>query len=219
MTHSFRGILSTCALAVAMSASAQANVVFSNFAGTSPLYDMGNANLVADFGPGALYAQGETFTPGATESLTQLQLGLGCFSTCTGTDIYRVALTSDGGNQPGAVIESFTFDGTALTTFGVNLVPITFTSILHPALAAGKQFWVTVAPVSAGAAAIGWNENTTGDPAPNANSIDGGVTWLSPSGATPGAFEVDGAVPEPGSLLLLSSGILAGLVLRSRRRG
>ena len=68
-----------------------------------------------------------------------------------------------------------------------------------------------------------WNNNSTGDSSNQGISTDGGATWFAPSGQTPGAYEVDGnaigAVPEPGSLVLLTGGTaLLGLARKLRRR-
>jgi hypothetical protein len=227
MSRAFRGILAISALAIAMPAVLPATVIYTNFAASSPLYDTVNGNLVANFGLGSDFGQGETFTPGVNATLTLLRLGLGCnfanpngSPTCTSADSYVITLSSDAGNQPGTTIESFLIAGDSLSLFGANLVPVVLTSVLNPTLTAGKQYWVTATTTSANG--IGWNLNTTGDAADQALSVDGGANWFVPSGATPGAFEVDGnasgSVPEPGTTLLLSGGLLTGLILKLRRR-
>ena len=64
-------------------------------------------------------------------------------------------------------------------------------------------------------------EHHPGDASSQAISTDGGTTWFSPSGLTPGAYAVFGtaaAVPEPSTLVLLSSGVVGLLGSRWRRR-
>ncbi len=77
------------------------------------------------------------------------------------------------------------------------------TSVAHPTLTAGTQYWITVS--SSVNFAIAWNDNSTGDASDQAISSDGGASWFSPSGMTPSAYEVDGAtsVPEPSTTILL----------------
>jgi hypothetical protein len=52
----------------------------------------------------------------------------------------------------------------------------------------------------------------------NAHAINDGSGWFSPSGLTPGAFEVDSAatVPEPSTLALF--GLAFAGIARSRRK-
>jgi hypothetical protein len=224
MTRQFRGILAMFALAIAAPAVAPATVIFTNFASSTPLYDDTNSNPIVNLGTGLDFGQGETFTPGQNATLTQIQLALGCTfqDTCTGTDIYTVSLTSDAGNQPGASIESFTIFGDTLDTFGVNVVPLKLTSVLLPALTAGTQYWVTVTTTSTDQ--ISWNLNNTlpaDAQADQALSFDGGESWIVPSGNMNGAFEVDGAIPEPATALLMGGGLvltgLLGKLLTARR--
>ena len=139
-----------------------------------------------------------------------VSLALSCFFVCP--DNYTVDLTADAGAQPGAVIESFTLSGAALGAVGNNNPLVVANSVLHPLLTAGTAYWITTSsPLSD---SITWNFNSTGDTSPEAISTDGGTTWFSPSGFTPGALEVD-PVPEPAAALLFGS---AMLVLAVRRR-
>ena len=88
---------------------------------------------------------------------------------------------------------------------------LTFVSLLNPTLTAGMNYWITVSSDTNDSIAFG--DNVTGDSSDEAISSDGGATYFSPSGLTPGAYQVDSAAaittvtPEPGSLLLLASGL------------
>jgi hypothetical protein len=137
-------------------------------------------------------------------------VALSCFFACPGD--FTISLHADAGDLPGATLENFNVSGGALGTFGDNNPPVKVTSVFMPVLTAGARYWVTVS--SSDADSIEWNLNSTGDKSDEAISTDGAATWFSPSGLTPGAFEVDGT-PEPTSLLLLGT-LLSGLALRKR---
>jgi hypothetical protein len=195
---------------------ARADIVFTNF-GPSYLYDVTEGNSVGNGlnGSGNNYAEGETFTPTATYTLNTIRVALSSANNDnTNDDTLTVNLTVDAGDQPGAVLESFSIAPGTLGPLGSDNPPIVLTSLLNPTLTGGTQYWVTVSD-AAGNDAIVWNLNNQGDSNDQATSTDGGSTWFAPTGNTPGAFEVDGtfvgaiAAPEPASLALLTSGAFA----------
>jgi hypothetical protein len=187
-----------------------AAIVYSNF-GPSFAYNVTGGNIVGNDFAGDNLAEGDTFRPTSTTTLSTIEIALSC-STGGCAVPFTVSLDSDGGDQPGATLESFTVAGTSLGGLGNNNAPIMLTSVLHPTLVSGTQYWLAVTATVADS--ISWNWNLTGDTSDQAISTDGGATWFSPSGLTPGAYEIDGAsaVPEPGTLLLLAAGgVLIGL--------
>jgi hypothetical protein len=191
------------------------SIIFTNF-GPGFAYNTTVGNIVGNDGVGDNLAHGDTFTPTSTETLTALYLALSCFSSCP--ESYTVALTRDAGDQPGAVLASFTEAGTALGTFGSNNPPI-FISTSSLQLTASTQYWVTV--TSDLNNTLAWNWNSTGDLSDEATSVDGGNTWFSPSGSPPGALEVDGAAtvtPIPAALPLFATGLGALGLLGWRRK-
>jgi hypothetical protein len=194
----------------------RAGILFSNF-GPGLTFDLNQGNAVGNAFDGNTYAEGDTFTSPTTAPLQSVTIALSCVATCPATDPVTVALTFDNGDQPGAVLESFTIPGTDLGIFGQPAPPIELKSVTTPTLTAGTQYWVTVATTLNDS--IAWNLNLTGDSADHAISTDGGATWFSPSGNTPGAFEVDSAIPEPASAALLVTGIGLLLVSRKLRQG
>jgi hypothetical protein len=202
---------------------APATPIFSNF-GAGFSYDTTTGNPVGNGldGTGFNYAQGDTFEPTANATLGSIVIALSNV-VISEVDPITVALMQDNGDQPGAALESFVIPAGTLGNLGNNNPPVVENSVLHLPLLVGTQYWITVSvPFSS---SIAWNLNTTGDTADHALSIDGGATWFSPSGNTPGAFAVN-PVPEPSTLGPLASGVLAlaGLQLRrlckrGRRRG
>jgi hypothetical protein len=205
-------ILGVSLLVFAAPSVAEAATVFTNF-GPGLTYDINSGNPVGNAFDGNNYAEANTFSPSSSGSLQSLLIALSCAFGCPFP--VSVSLTADGGDQPGVILESFSVAGPALGPIGVPNAPILLNSVLLPQLFAGTQYWVAVsAPLTDSAS---WNLNTTGDVSDQAMSADGGATWFSPSGNTPGALEVD-AVPEPGtSALLVGGGLLLGLI-RQRRR-
>jgi hypothetical protein len=196
------------AVAIAAPGVASADV-FSNL-GAGQSYDTTSGNPVGNAFDSNDYAEGVSFTPSATTNFGSVSLALSCFFVCP--DDYTVDLTADAGAQPGAVIESFTLSGAALGPVGNNNPLVVAKSVLYPLLTAGTAYWITTS--SSLDDSITWNFNSTGDTSPEAISTDGGASWFSPSGLTPGALEVDPA-PEPAAVLLLAS---AMLVLAMRKR-
>jgi len=196
----------------------RATVVFSNLAGGLTKYNTSDGNTVG-FDPvfSTDDAEGDTFL-GTGLTFSNLQIAINCVAIGACPDNITVALTANNGGQPGATIESFTVAGGSIGIFGGNAL-VNLSSVLHPVLSNGTRYWITVeADLND---ALAWNLNSTGDTSAEANSQDGGASWFSPSGFTPGAFEVDGtantSAPEPGTAaLLVSGGLLLGLFRRVR---
>jgi hypothetical protein len=207
-------LLGVSILVFAAPSVAEADVFFTNF-GAGQTYDITSGNPVGNAFDGSDYAEADTFTPLVSGKLQSLRLALSCAFSCP--DAVTVSLDADAGDQPGAVLESFSVAAGALGSIGVNNVPLLLNSVLLPHLLAGVQYWVAVSsPLTDN---VSWNLNTTGDVSDQAISSDGGATWFSPSGNTPGALEVDAStVPEPSSFALLAGvGLLVSRVYRRRR--
>jgi hypothetical protein len=213
MVKRVKNVVMIGALAAALPALAPAAAIFTNF-GPSLAYDITQGNPVGnDFG-GDNAAEGDSFTPSASATFGSARLALSCVIGCPAAMNFTVSLDSDSSDSPGAAIESFSFTSAMLNVLGNNNTPITVTSLLHPTLSSGARYWITVS--SSLTYAIAWNDNSTSDVSNQAVSSDGGATWFSPSGQTPGALEVDSvAAPEPSSAWLFGAGLILAL-LRKR---
>ncbi len=219
------------ALLLAGATEARAGIIFSNF-GSGLGYNTGSGNFIGNGqdGSGSNYAQGDTFTASANYTVGSLQIALSNYFS-TNTDTLLVSLVTDSGsNSPGGtVLTSWSIAAGTLGTFGNNNAPLDLTAASGVTLTMGDQYWVTVADTTSGANDSNvWNWNSTGDTSSQAISTDGGSTWFSPSGLTPGAYQLNtpaAAVPEPSSLYMMLGSVGIGLLgdqwrrrrIRSRR--
>lgn len=104
-----------------------------------------------------------------------------------------------------------------LGTLGDADPPLQLNSLLHPTLVARTQYWIAVQGDAGNSDAIAWYLNTAADNSPEATSSNRGATWFAPSAETPGAYQVNVTVPEPGSLVLITVAGLWLALLRRRR--
>jgi len=194
--------LRVLALLALFSVSASADTIYNNFGPsqtfqTNAGYNIENdldgfAGLAVPFTPQANYAD-STFT------LPMLTLFSGDFT---------VGLFSDASGLPGTALDTSSFASANNFTQGM------FTGSMGP-LTSGTTYWLLVLPDSDGML-LSWNFNSTGDNGAFAFTSNG-TTWNSFSGIRP-AFEVDGTpVPEPGTLVLLATGLL-GVAARFRKK-
>jgi hypothetical protein len=204
-------------IAVTLSTVAQASVIFTNL-GAGQAHDVTQGNPVGNDFAGDNAAQGDTFTPTVSATLSSIEVALSCIVACPASETFLISLRTNSSDAPGTAIESFAVAG-LLGALGNNNPLITATSVLHPTLTAGTQYWITVS--SSVNFAISWNDNSTGDTSDQAISSDGGASWFSPSGMTPSAYEVDGTIsgiPEPSTTILFGSAVVLSLMVYRRSR-
>lgn len=193
----------------------RAATVFSNF-GPSFAYNTSEGNLVGNDSLGDNLAEADTFTPTFTSKLSTVEIALACEFMGDCPDATTVAIETNSSDAPsGTVVASFTIAGNTLPLFGVS-THLTLSGPT-PTLTAGVQYWIVVESDTNNR--VEWNLNTAGDTSDQAVSADGGTTWFSPSGQTPGAYEIDGlvATPEPGTLgMMLGGGLLLAFLRKFR---
>ena len=210
-------ILSFCCLP------AQAAVLYSDLGPAGDLYDSGTFWNVCGSTSGApACSSGSSeiaseFTVGGTGSLvvTEIDLGLVNITGIPGTDTVFVEILSNNNNTPGTGIANAMWDETALPSsdFGMCCDLVSITGITNVTLTGGQTYFMEVGPVSGTDDSWnGWYYNST--------STTGVVVTSTDAALTPPAFDVLGgsSTPEPGSFVLLASGLIAMLSAACRRR-
>ncbi len=130
-----------------------------------------------------------------------------------------LALRADDQGKPGAILEAFS----VLESEILGDMVLTRTSLLNPVLTAGSAYWITAVPDPG--FHVGWLLNTAGFLG-RANALSPFTQWNVLSNAAAPEMSVSGtplpdvpSVPQPSSLLLLGTGLVAGgRHMRSRMR-
>jgi len=192
--------------------------VYDNF-GAGDTYDTGAGWAVTGpssiLGSGFNYEAAMRFVPNEKYSFVSADLAV---SLDSGTNSLDVTLAADNSGAPGAAIETFQLNND-MGTFGVANAPLEADSVTHPILDSGVTYWL-VASATGDTYAI-WNDSLSDTSGGSGNA---GTGWSFQSGNPTAAFSITGAaltpVPEPGSIALFGTGMLAaiGFHLARKRR-
>ncbi len=187
---------------LALAAPAPADVVFTTF-GPGNSHDSTTGWTIGYVSP--TWTQGDqfSFTGSQPYPLTSIEVAAAWVS---GTNQMNVSLMTDNMGQPGTTLESFSF--TNMGNFGDNNPLLVGTSVLHPLLTPGTEYWL-VADAPSGTWDA-WNWSSPQVLGLHAQSLDGGTTWSVGSDDVLGAFQINGGVtpvPVPGAVLLGALGL------------
>lgn len=191
------------------------DVLFTNL-GPNGEYDTTNGWLVN----GAQYNNqviAMPFTPTKNESVSDAVLALGYYGgNNTAVSLY---LESDASGVPGSILATLTQQGTIPPfTSGGGLVQFNCASC--PTLSTSNTYWMVAVEADAASDQV-WMYNYGDTTGPFAFNTSGSPTgpWFQYNSTNSG-FRVDGnGVPEPGTLVMFGSGILAAAAGLRRKLG
>jgi hypothetical protein len=187
-----------------LSIPAAADTIYNNF-NTGDTYNCCSGwDASGPDGPNGQVTNAQEFTANVSAFVTQIDLGI---SLLQGDGGGTAALYTVGGNDsPGTLLGSWDF--TTHQNFGDCCAVETISINSGPMLRQGTDYFMVL---SAGGENVDvWNDNTTGAHGHVLISRDNGNFWFDQGFTGLSTFRVEGiAVPEPGTLVMMGSGVLA----------
>jgi len=216
-----------CLLVLALCVSslpAMANTLFSDIGPPGNPYQCCTGWTVSGTGLiGTAFTSANLFTVSGSGnfSVDQIDLGVGFFGS---PPTFTASIWTDVGNLPGTqVAGAFWSPLTTITSFGScpptcpgsydggGFVTVPVSGVT---LTGGQSYFMILSAVSqSDGSANSWDWNNQGVNGLDLFSTDGGSTWTSNGTQPLGAFDIlghqgGGTTPEPGSLLLLATGVI-----------
>jgi hypothetical protein len=163
----------------------------------------------------------DNFTLGATTAINQVQWVGGYFNPQTLGPImmWTVSFYANNGGQPGGLLQSFVIPGNAGETFIQNDTlgdpNYLYTAAVSFTAAAGTEYWLSVVPDLAFPPQWGWGTSSVGDGISYQDFF--GTRLQNPTDLAFALYtQQQTTSPEPGTLMLLGTGIvgIAGMLRR-----
>ena len=193
--------------------------------GQGPNYQDLYASQNDTSGLGANFVSYDNFTLGSAGTITSVGWVGGYYNPQTAGSIssWSVAFYANNAGQPGGLITSFAISGNGgETSLGVDNLgdPVfAYGAVVNFAASAGTQYWLSVVPSTAFPPQWGWTTSSTGDGISYTSDPFGNLSQNSSDLAFSLYKTQQTGVPEPGSLMLMGSGLagVAGILRRKLR--
>jgi hypothetical protein len=220
-----------CLLAIALCLSALPamadNVLFSDLGPPGNPYDCCNGGTITGSGfPGGFSDIGasEFSVAGSGNfAVSQVDLGVGYVGSL---HTFYASIWTDNGGLPGTQVSGAYWTNLVTNTQFGSCPPtctnngglVTVSNISGVSLTGGQSYFMIVGPVDLNDSSWNaWNNNNQNQTGTTLYSTDGGANWNSRGISPLNAFDVIGTVPEPGSLLLLGSGVVGAIGVLRRK--